>query len=33
MFKKKTKKVLVSSDETEKDQKAVTPQANWSNKT
>ena len=33
MFKKKTKKVPVSSDETETDQKGVTPQADRSDKT
>ena len=29
---KKTKKVPVSSDETERDRRVVTPQADWSDK-
>ena len=33
VFKKKTKKVPMSSDEIERDQKVVMPRADWSDKT
>ena len=32
VFPKKTKKVPVLSDKTERDRRVVTPQANWSDK-